>query len=34
MGKLAKLDEIEHCVKSIESDLKDMKNSIKFVHAI
>ncbi len=32
MGKLAKLDEIDHRVKSIESDLKDMKKSIEFVH--
>ena len=33
MGKLSKLDDIDSRVKSIENDLKNMKDSVEFVHA-
>ncbi len=33
MGKLSELDDIDSRVKSIENDLKNMKDSVEFVHA-
>ena len=32
MGKLATLDEIDHRVKSMETDIKEMKESLNFVY--
>ena len=32
MGKLSKLDDIDSRVKLIENDLKNMKDSVEFVH--